>query len=217
MRLMRMLGVALLWAVGVALVASMSWVAINSAGRQVVETTISAATSSSGTQGGAMTDQTEPTSSSVTTPAPPSSSSASGPTPSGAGSRKPGSTAMPSATGSSPGGHTSTRTPEGGDGDPTTPPTTSGPSPLSDTLSTPGGVVWLQCTGPQITNYLAQPSSDWAGNAGVTRSGTLMVDFVHDGNGIRIAGTCPSGQPHFDVANFRRHDGDKHDGDGHDD
>jgi hypothetical protein len=215
-RLIRMLGVALLWALGVAMVASTSWVAINSAGRQVVDTTLS--TGAGGARGGlgsdagaagAVPDQVGRTPSGVTSLAPPSSISRSGPTASGSPRRSAG-TVEPSPAGSLPNNRVAPRTPAPGGDAGTVPPTASGPSPLSDTMSTVGGVVWLQCTGAKVSNYLAQPSSDWSGTADQPDAGTLLVDFVHLTSGIRVIGSCPSGQPHFDVGTYTSQGGDVH-------
>jgi hypothetical protein len=202
-RLIRMLGVALLWAAGVAFVASASWVAINSAGRQVVD--------------GSVVSTTRSDRSDRSVSAPAGQTSAAG-TPSGTPSarprpatssepaRRPGNVTGAQVSSSSPSGEaTPTRASDVESG---RMPGTPGPLPVSNTLPTPGGVLWLQCTDQVISDFLAQPGSDWSASAGTNSPGELEVHFTRRGVNIQVLGTCPGGEPHFTV----RTDDGEHDG-----
>lgn len=208
MRLIRMLGVALVWVMGVVLVASLSWVAINSAGREVVDTAVIVADPRTAVSGSTV-DEVVPTPSTVTSLAPPSFITGSGPSTS-AGQKTggtSGSTATAERSGSS---HAPTRPALSASSAPTqTVPTVV---PAADTMATSGGVVWLECTGPVISDLLVQPNTGWSAGNAMRGSGELDVRFGRKDTNIEVTGTCPSGQPHFDVrTSEHKDDGDDHD------
>jgi hypothetical protein len=203
-RVMRMLGVALLWVMGVVLVASLSWVAINSAGREVLDTTVTVADPRTGGGSSPLAAAT-PTPSTVTSLAPPSSISK--PDPPASGGRKPGGAiSAPAATDTPSGSRPST--PPAHPSEPAPPPSTPAVSPAADTVATSGGVVWLECTGPTITDWLVQPNTGWSAGYAMRGSGELDVRFARKDTNIEVAGTCSQGQPHFDVRTPDHHEGD---------
>jgi hypothetical protein len=185
-RLTRMIGAAALWGVGVALVATASWVAIDSAGRQVVD---SAAVGGNRIGDGVSVPQSQEPTTGV-----PSGKPSSRPRPV---TRHPSSTigvtASQNPSSSVP---TSTR-PPGVTSE--SRPGQAGPLPVSNTLATVGGVLWLQCTGPSVTDFLAQPGSDWSASAGPHSSGQLEIHFTQGRSSIQAMGVCRDGEPVFSV------------------
>jgi hypothetical protein len=212
MPLMRMLGVAVMWAAGVALVASISWVAINSAGRQVVDTSVVTTRADDSPAGAGTSPATAPTRQGSSSPA---MSQTVPPTPTGTRTR-PGPTDAPATPGTpgTPGTRgpdlppTRPRTPQ----QPLPPP---GPGPLSDTKSTASGVFWLECTGPRVTSLWVQPSDDWSADPQQRNLGRIDVYFTRPHTTtLEVVGTCVGGEPHFEVHTHQvtRDDGDR-DGD----
>lgn len=191
MRLIRMLGVALLWVAGVAFVASVSWVAINSAGRQVVDGTMVSTTRSDrslpAAAGQASTAET-PSEAPSARPHPATSSVPAG---------RPDKVTSAQVSSNSPGSEaTPTRTSDVESGRMLGTPRLS---PVSNTLPTSGGVLWLQCTDRLVSDFLAQPGSGWSASAGARSTGELEVHFTRRDVSIQVVGTCPSGEPHFSV------------------
>jgi hypothetical protein len=192
MRVMRSLGAALIWLLGVVLVASVSWVAINSAGRQVADNVNLAAGDpwAGGTPGDSLTPTSAPTPSSASTRPPDPSGS-----PTGHGTAQ-STTSGPvhSATGS-------TRASQSSVSPSTSPSTTrpTGPAPVSATQQTNGGSVWMECTGQTVTNSLALPNDGWSATRSQRTPSDLTVRFSRSTTRIDVAGSCVAGQPHFDV------------------
>ena len=196
MRLMRMLGVALVWVLGVALVASVSWVAINSAGRQVVDTTAVNIVKADGDVAGTLPPTSPSTPSTPPTPPTP-------PTPSTSPTM---STAATSTTTGTPGSalDVPVSANQPGSGRPTiqsqnppqAPPSAPSAGPLSDTLVTAGGAVWLECTGSLISNSLVQPHDGWSAER-YQRPGDVQAHFDRRDVRIDVQATCVAGQPRF--------------------
>jgi hypothetical protein len=200
MRLMRMLGVALVWVLGVALVASVSWVAINSAGRQVVDTTVVTTIKADGDVVGML-----PTISPSTRPASPSMSTAATSTT----TRTPGSALdVPVSASRQESGQPTTRSQTPRPQVPSSPPSAG---PLSDTLVTAGGVVWLECTGASISNSLVQPHDGWSAER-YQQPWELGAHFDRRDVRIDVQATCAGGQPRFSMRTEKR-DHDEYGGD----
>lgn len=200
MRLMRWFGVVLGWSLGVILVALVSWVAINSAGRQVVENSVATRLADGG---GSVADPVMPrtsavASSSVPTPTPTPSPTGSGTVesrPTGAG--VPGRDRPVTPTGrTTPSPTAPTRSAPSLP--PPPPPTTAqGPQPMADSWATPGGSIWMECTGTRVSNAYALPWAGWSARASQHSAQDLEVYFSHDSKLIEVVGTCPGGRPHF--------------------
>ena len=198
MRLMRLLGVALVWVLGVVTVASVSWVAINSAGRQVVEDAVVADSHDGGTS---VADPVTP----ATTPSSPSTRPTASPTATPTPGRH--GTTGTTPTGGSPGGSASTPAGTGSSSpashpatsNPPPPPSSQGPTPVSATQTTSGGSMWLECTGTTVSNSLALPSEGWSAARGQHSPSDLEVWFRRSSLTIEVIGTCTGGQPRFTV------------------
>jgi hypothetical protein len=218
MPLMRMLGVTVMWAAGVALVASISWVAINSAGRQVVDTSVVTTRADDSPAAGAGTSPAATPTMQGSSPHPGSGTAPTTPTGTRTWADATGVPATPGTSGASGPDLPPTRqsTPQ----QPTPPP---GPGPLSDTKSTAGGVVWLECTGPRVTSLWVQPSDDWSADPRKRNLGRIDVYFTRlRTTTLEVVGTCLGGQPHFEVQSHEvvkddGHDGGDEDGDRDDD
>jgi hypothetical protein len=197
MRLMRMLGVALVWVLGVALVASVSWVAINSAGRQVVDTTVVTTIKADGDVVGTL-----PT----TSPSIPSISSTLSTSPSMSTAATPTTTRTPGSALDVP---VSPRRPVSGQptirsqDSPQAPPSAPSAGPLSDTLVTAGGAVWMECTGALISNSLVQPHDGWSAER-YQRAGDVQAHFDRRDVRIDVQATCVGGQPRFSMRTEKR-------------
>lgn len=188
-RTTRAAGGLVVWGCCVAGVATGSWVAIDSAGRQVslapvvdsddpspmIPTGSGGPTSpAAGTAiGGAATAPVRPT----------ESNSAGRPTGAASGSTAPSTT--PTRTASAP------------------PP----PAPIVDSVHTRGGVVELECTGAAVSGYNAQPADGWTGHVKQTGTSTIEADFHRGSTEIEVRGSCTSGAPKFSVST---HDDDEH-------
>jgi hypothetical protein len=188
MRLIRMLGVAVVWVLGVALVASVSWVAINSAGRQVVDTTVVTTIKADGNVVG-----TFPT----TSPSIPTISSTLSTSPSRSTAATPTTTRTPGSALDVP---VSPRRPVSGQSTirSQNPPSAPSAGPLSDTLVTAGGAVWMECTGALISNSLVQPHDGWSAER-YQRPGDVQAHFDRRDVRIDVQATCVGGQPRFSM------------------
>ena len=194
MRVMRALGAALIWLLGVVLVASVSWVAINSAGRQVVDNVDVAAADpwAAGNPSDPLTPTPAAPSSSASTPTPTPTG-----TPTGHGSGVPstatgpvhGDTGSTGVTPTSASPATSTATTRA----------TPTPAPVSATEQTAGGSVWMECTGQTVTNSLALPNDGWSATRSQRTPAELAVHFSRSTTRIEVDGSCVAGQPQFSV------------------
>jgi hypothetical protein len=198
MRVMRSLGAALIWLLGVVLVASVSWVAINSAGRQVVDNVDVAAADpwAADAPGDAPGDALRATpaapSSTTTPPTPVPTSSPTGHESGGASSTSGsthGVTGSTSATPTSPRPSTNTSTTR----------VTPVPAPVSATQQTDGGSVWMECTGQVVSNSLALPNDGWSATRSQHTPADLSVHFSRSSSRIEVDGSCVAGRPHFSV------------------
>ncbi|HET9655858.1 MAG TPA: hypothetical protein VFP72_10925 [Kineosporiaceae bacterium] len=207
MRLLRVLGGVLSWIIGVAAVAALASVAINSAGQQVVARTITVGQSDGLV---AVTPTTGPT------PSGPSPSASLGPaaetiTTTSARPKDPSSspaTAGPTTSGTTTRSASPTRTPSSTPAPTPTPTPTV--TPMSDVRVTSGGAVWVECTGPVVTDALAQPSDGWSAHTGQRGPGDLEALFVRSNSTavIQVTVVCVGGQPRFAVASGSRHGDD---------
>jgi hypothetical protein len=194
MRALRILGAALLWVIGVGAVAATASVAINSAGEQVVARTVSAASADGGVD--PLAGLPAP---SATTPAPVQSTSASLAPATGTTSPAPSRTRVPVSPSTPAGGAAGTPSPQS-----STAVTTRAPqptaNPVSDQRTTVGGSVWVECTGPVVTDSVVQPGDGWSAHSGLQGPGTLVASFVRNTSRIDVNVTCTGGQPHFSVS-----------------
>lgn len=209
MRVMRWLGVMLGWALSVALVAGASWVAINSAGRQVLnQAEIEQVFNGSGVE---VASPTLGPAASVTAPS-------GSPAPTGAdgqsalsGPVEGGSTPVPTgepsvgsqSTGSAP--TTKAARPRQG----------TDPVPVTGTVTISGGSMWVECAGNSITSAYVFPAEGWSGSPVRAVNGGVKTTFRRGSRSISVFVSCDGGRPRFHVDTDDDHDdGDR--GDGHD-
>lgn len=205
MRLMRVVGGVLTWGIGVAAVAALASVAINSAGQQVVARTVIAGQPDGLT---AVTPTTGPTPSG---PSPsPSPSASLGPATAATSTtsehaKDPGSS---SATAGPTTSTSRTATKSAEPTRPTPPAPTSAPTvtPMSDVRGTSGGAVWVECTGPLVTDALVQPNDGWSARTGQHGPGDLQAHFVRSSSRIEVTVVCSGGQPYFSVKSGSSHE-----------
>jgi hypothetical protein len=170
--------VVLAWAVCVAGVAAVSWLAIDSAGRRVgvanlagAHDTVPSVATSAGSE-----------SAGTVSPAPSVDGSAV-PTSDRPGSGAESESESSRSTGASPGG-----------------------GPVSDSIRTAGGVVELECTGAVISDFRVQPDTGWSARAEKEAPGKLEVDFRRDDRRIEVEGFCVTGAPLFELEAHEEHD-----------
>lgn len=201
MRLMRWVGVVLGWSLGVVLVALVSWVAINSAGRQVVEDSVATRLANGA---GSVADPVMPRPSAVLSPSVADATTPDSPT-TGSDTAEPSPTdvgvpvrdAPAASTGSptrSPAVPTSSPPPAS---PPPPPATVQEPQPVANGWTTPGGYIWMECTGSRVSNAYAVPAFGWSARASQHSAEDLEVYFTRHSALIEVIGTCPGGQPHF--------------------
>ena len=209
MRLMRWLGAGFGWALSVALVAWVSWAAINSAGRQVAVRTVISATSDGGTIVGSTSPTVGPTSA-TGSPAPsgrpgegsgPLSVAQDGsaqPGESGSGDRSPG--PGPSAPATSP----------------PAPLPPAQPGPVAGTVNTVAGSMWVECVGVSITSAYAFPAEGWSGDPVRVVKGRAETTFRRNLDIVGVSAVCDGGRPRFEVQSHEGHDDGGHDDAHHD-
>jgi hypothetical protein len=168
--LIRAVGGALLWACCVAGVAVGSWLAIDSAGRQV----------GLSTAGG----EDVPVSSAAATTGTPSGTPTTVSSPSPSGTRTSTRTTPPSRP-------PATSPPEDDVPDPV---------PTVRRVRTRGGAVELECTGTEVSGYSVWPAAGWSGDVRRTSAETIvaMLHRAHDDT-IVVHGSCASDDPDLDV------------------
>lgn len=207
MRVIRAFSTALAWAVGVTAVATVAWVAIDSAGRQVVDRAIVAADSAPSSGGlavgpasGPATRSAAPTGTGTATgTGTPTSTSALGP------AATPTRTSTPSTT-----SQTSPSTGPPGRNTPPPPPPPSA-TPRVGVQFTQGGAVELECTGTRPTGYNAAPNDGWSTRLTEPVAGVLDVDFHRGDTEVSVKGSCVAGVPTFEVRTHRDGRDDDHD------
>lgn len=219
MRLMRLFGAAALWACGVLMVASLSWVAINSAGRQVVDEAVAVGDvvpSGSEPFGGGSTEVT-PTSGPTgagpnrTVPVPTPATAPSGTPspitpPAATAARVATRTAGVSASPSVPETRIPTSSPQLPE---TSPPQAPPPGPVSALRVTAGGTLWVECTGSVMSDYISTPEDGWSGTRSQHGPAEVHATFVRNRTEIEVRAACRAGQPSFSVDTEER-DGDNH-------
>jgi hypothetical protein len=194
MRAIRILTGVLLWLGGIAVIASLSWVAINSAGRQVVDQVVAGDQQDTRTPSGGVASSGLAEGMSTTSSR---GAATGGRTPSGVNSTgwpdtgTPAETPEPSAT-------------EGGSSDAQLPPTAV---PVQGSMPTAGGGIWAECTGAVITDYLVQPNAGWQARYDWYGAGDLEASFIRSGATIEVRVTCGGGKPEF-VASTATSDND---------
>lgn len=178
-RLIRTAAGLLVWSCCVAGVATGSWIAIDSAGRQI------------GLSTAADGDHPLP----ATTTPPDTMSPTAAPTPDGAGPR----TTTPEATrGSADPGKMTARSEPEPKPEPEPDDTTGTPAvPVVDRVTTHGGVVELECTGTAVSGYNVQPDGGWSAHVRRVSSSSIEASFRHVHQEIDVRGSCSSGEPEF--------------------
>ena len=169
-------GMALLWLVAVAGVSATAWVAIDRAGRDIADASVSTlprAPFNTPTFGGQPTE-TDGTPTSSASP-----TRVATPTPSATPTLSP---ALTPAT-----------------------PTTMTASPQDRTISVAGGLVSVRCTGVTIELTVAQPENEWRVHVDTSRAGQIAVSFQSgDEEAVsrtQVTAVCADGTPVFKVTN----------------
>lgn len=182
-RLIRTTTGLFVWSCCVAGVATGSWIAIDSAGRR-----IGLSTEADGDHPRLPPTTTTPTTATPTTTTPADTvSPTAAPTPDGTGPRT---TATKPTWGTGDPGKMTARS-EPGD--------TAGTQavPVVDRVTTPGGVVELECTGTVVSGYNVQPDGGWSARVRRVSSSSIEASFRHDRREIDVRGSCGSGKPEF--------------------
>lgn len=193
MGVIRRLGIALGWASSVALAAVLSWVAINSAGQQVVHRAETGQAS-----GGSVFNVATPMLGPATSATAPSSS----PTP--ATTPEQPSLAEPPADGkASPSARASSVDSRGTGSGPSitamSPPRSDAPVPVTGTMTIAAGSMWVECTGSSITSAWASPAEGWYGGPVRASNGGVTMLFRRGSRGIHLFAVCDGGRPRFDT------------------
>lgn len=171
------------WVVAVLAAGSLSWTAIEAAGRQVAAPVVPELP---GEVAGS-TSLTPP----ATTPGAATPGTATPGTATG--------TASPTPSGSPTTGPTAGQT----TGQPTPDEPTAAPVPpaeqVSRTVATRGGTTAATCTGGQLTVTYATPVNGWRAEIEQEGDEGARVEFRSDGDRVRVRLTCAGGQPASDV------------------
>lgn len=173
-------GMALLWLVAVAGVSATAWVAIDRAGRDI--TNVSVTTLPPGPLN-PPTMATEPQKITVT----PTTSA----------------TAPPAATPATPA--TAKAPAPTGAAEPAPSPAPVAPKPQDLTIRVEGGVFTVRCTGADIGLRSAQPQNDWQVHVDTPSSGQIVVSFrtgdEEERRSTKVTAVCTDGTPVFSVSN----------------
>jgi hypothetical protein len=182
-------GIVAIWLAAVVGVSATAWVAIDRAGRDITNVNIK-------TMAPAPiitpTFATPPTSS----PPPPSATPTLSVAPPPAS--RPTSLSTPTPTPSSRPAPTPARTATGRHA------RTPGPTPQDKTISVPGGLVSVRCTGSAIRLRLAQPEYEWRVHVDTPTSGQIVVSFrmgdEESQRNTQVTAVCTNGSPAFTVS-----------------
>jgi hypothetical protein len=204
---MRWLGATLGWALSVALVAGASWVAINSAGRQVLDQ----AEIEQASDGDGVFDVASPTLGPAASVTAPSGS----PAPTGAGGQSTFSGPVEGSSASVPAGEPGVGSQSTGSA-PTTkaapPRQGSDPVPVTGTATTSAGSMLVECTGNAITSAYVFPAEGWSGSPVRAVNGGARTTFRRRSRSISVFVICDAGRPRFHVDIDDDHDdGDRGD------
>jgi hypothetical protein len=183
-------GMAAIWLTAVAGVSATAWVAIDRAGRDITDTSVSAlypvplVTPTPGSEPAKTAAKGKP----PVTPKPTE-------TPSLTALPFPWATPNPIAT-PTPATPTTTATPA----TTTAPPA---PTPVDQTINVTGGLVSVRCTGATIGLRIAQPDNDWRVHVDTTHAAQIVVTFQRGEEdsyaSTQVTAVCTNGTPAFTV------------------
>lgn len=189
-------GMAAIWLTAVAGVSATAWVAIDRAGRDITDTSVSAlypvprVTPTPGSEPARTATKGKP----PATPKPIQ-------TPSLTTIPFPWATPNPIVTPTTPTRATPTTT-----ATPATTATTTAPpapTPVDQTINVTGGLVSVRCTGATIGLRIAQPDNDWRVHVDATHAAQIVVTFQRGEEdsyaSTQVTAVCTSGTPTFTV------------------
>jgi hypothetical protein len=190
----RWLGAVLGWMLSVALVSGVSWMAINSAGRQVIEqSAIEQALDGSG-----VFDAASPTLGPTASASAPTGT----PTPTGTDDQSVFAGPVEGGAASAP-----ARAPSAQSRSTDSPPAVKVAPPAREVASdavtgivrTAAGSMWVECVGSSLTSVYAFPAEGWSGDPVQTVDGRAVVTFRRRPITIRVSARCDGGRPRFFV------------------